>query len=373
MSRGLYDLDVLIIVSSDPRYDTRSTKFLKALTEAGYSAKVVGVCIDGERDNARGILRMPVHATSGKLFFVEFYQNVVPVALKISPRLVIAGDLFSLPPAIICKQRHKHKSAPVRLVYDSKELYEELPSLKRKKSSFIFWNMVEKTSIRYVDAAFTVNRSIADILEPKWDLPFTVVRNVPDKTDSPLPSGSLERIILTFSGGLQPGRGLKNLIKLMTLLPEKYELRIVGDGLLREELARLSRTLKVHQRVHFTGRVRSEEVIPELAKAHIGIYLMENTGLCHFLALPNKFFQFISARLPVIVPKFPEMERIVNDYQIGRAVDPLDLDETARTVLSLTEDPQLYATLKSNCEKAAGELNWEVEKDKFLETVAGLV
>lgn len=373
MTGGHFDLDVLIIVSSDPRYDTRSTKFLKALTEAGYSTRVVGVCSDGDPQDADDVTRLPVEAKSGKSFFIQFYQRVIPQAMKISSKVVIAGDLFSLPPAIINKQRQSRKVGPVRLLYDSKELYKELPSLKRKRSSFFFWNLVEKSAIRYVDAALTVNESIAGILQPKWDVPFTVVMNVPDKTDAPFTHKSFEKVTLAFSGGLQPGRGLPGLVRLMTLLPEKYELKIIGDGLLRSELERLATSLNVGQRVHFIGRVRSEEVVGELSKAHLGIYLMENSGLCHYLALPNKFFQFISARLPVIVPKFPEMERIVDMYEIGAAVNPLDLQQTADTVLKLTQDAGLYSTLRSNCEKAAGELNWQVEKGKFVEAVARLI
>lgn len=373
MSAGHFELDVLIIVSSDPRYDTRSTKFLKALTEAGHHAMVVGVSSDGKNDGMPGIVRVPVNAKSGKLFFKEFYQGVVPHALKASAKVVIAGDLFSLPPAILNKLRYNRKVSPVKLIYDSKELYNELPSLKRKKSSFIFWNLVEKSSIRYVDSAFTVNDSIAEILGRRWMLPFTVVRNVPERSDSRPVHRTFDKITLAFSGGLQPGRGLHNLIRLLTLLPAKYELKIIGDGLLRGELEDLAASLKVSDRIHFTGRVESGKVVDELSKADIGIYLMENSGLCHYLALPNKFFQFISARLPVIVPAFPEMEKIVNGYGIGAAVDPTDLKRTAELVLEFTGDMGIYAKMRDNCERAALELNWQVEKTKFLGAVEHLI
>ncbi len=372
MTKGNLELDVLIIVSSDPRYDTRSTKFLKALTEDGYNAGVVGICSDGVPDDARGVIRVPVSATGGKSFFIQFYQRVAPYALRISAKTVIAGDLFSLPPAILNKQRHSRKRTPVRLIYDSKELYTELPSLKRKRSSFLFWNLVEKSSIRYLDGALTVNSSIAEILSTRWNLPFTVVMNVPNKIPSPGLNRALDQVTIAFSGGLQPGRGLQNLIRLLTLLPEKYTLKIVGDGVLRDELSELAASLKVGHRVTFTGRVPSEKVVDELSVAHLGMYLMENSGLCHYLALPNKFFQFISARLPVVVPRFPEMEAIVKRYDIGEAVDPSDLDATADSVKRLTADPDLYSRLCTNCDKAAQDLNWDVEKEKFLEVIRGL-
>ncbi len=374
MSTGSFGLDVLIVVSSDPRYDTRSTKYLSTLLEAGFKAKAVGISSDGTAEKKEELVRAPVSAKGGKRFFLEFYQKVIPEMYRSPAKIVIAGDLFSLPPAIINKHRYSKGAKPVKLIYDSKELYEELPSLKAKRTSFLFWNLVEKSSIRYVDAVLTVNQSIADILEAKWHLPTSVVMNVPDLSNPPnTTEKSFDKIFLTFSGGLQRGRGLHNLIKLLTVLPEKYELRFVGDGILRKELEQQALSLKLEKRVHFVGRVNNSEVVNELSKSHIGVYLMENTGLCHYLALPNKFFQFISARLPVIVPHFPEMEKIVRQYEIGAAVDPTNIHETAQKVLQFTSDKNMYNRFVSNCEKAARALNWQVEKEKFLKAVRNLV
>jgi len=374
-------LDVLIVVSSDPRYDSRSSKYLSCLLEAGFDAKVIGISSDGKPDESDSLVRIPVTHKSGKKFFMQFYLRVIQEVRKSPAKIVIAGDLFSLPPAILNKRRFTRRrfarsnlNFPVKLVYDSKELYEELPSLKLKRSSFVFWNFVEKSSIKYIDQVLTVNKSIADILESKWHLPAAVIMNVPDVSRMlPIRERSLEKVTLIFSGGLQGGRGLHNLIKLLTLLPDNYELRIVGDGGLRTELESLATSLNLSSRVHFTGRVNNTEVVKELSKATLGIYLMENSGLCHYLALPNKFFQFISASLPVIVPAFPEMEKIVSEFEIGAAIDPTDIKAAAAKALELTSNKENYLRLVGNCERAAKVLNWEVEKRKFLGVIRKLV
>lgn len=373
MSGKAYGLDVLIFVSSDPRYDTRSTKFLSSLITAGYKARLVGVASDGKGETTKELVRLPVSSRGGKGFFLQFYQRAVPEALRSKAGIVIAGDLFSLLPAILNKQRHNRKKHPVKLIYDSKELYDALPSLQVKRSSFLFWNLVEKSSIKYIDSVFTVNQSIADILETKWHLPTTVLMNVPPRQDTPpLSPKSFDRIYLTFSGGMQPGRGLPDLVKLMRILPRKYELRFVGDGVMREQLAKLASVLDVEDRVHFVGKVRNEDVVRELSKGHIGIYLMENTGLCHYLSLPNKLFQFIAAHLPVIVPRFPEMEKIVKEFEIGASVDTSNIRQVAETIEGFTGTVDRYVTLVSNCERAADVLNWQVEEKKFLEVVSRL-
>ena len=363
-------LDVLLVVSSDPLYDSRSSKYLSSLLEAGFRAKVIGISSDGTTDMSDNLVRIPITQRTGKKFFLQFYRRILPEMRKFSPKIIIAGDLFSLLPAVLKKRKNLRRNSSPRLIYDSKELYEELPSLKLKRSSYLFWELVEKISIRYVNQVITVNKSIADILEEKWHLPTTVIMNVPDVAQK-LSFGerSLDKVTLAFSGGLQSGRGLHNLIKLLTLLPRKYELRFVGDGSLRTELETLAASLNLSDRVHFTGRVKHSEVIDELSRATLGIYLMENSGLCHYLALPNKLFQFINAGLPVVVAAFPEMANIVSKFEIGAAVDPTDIKAAASKVLELTGNQEHYTRLVKNCEKAAGILNWQLEKEKFVELI----
>ncbi len=369
-------LDVLIVISSDPRYDSRSTKYLTSLLEAGYKAKVVGISADGSAEKTNEVCRIPITSKGGKSFFLQFYQHTIPEVRNLPAKVVIAGDLFSLPPAILNKRRFS-RSSPVKLIYDSKELYEELPSLKVKRSSFLFWNLIEKSSIKYVDALLTVNQSIADILRKKWPAiggAPAVIMNVPDTADySYVPDKSFNKIYLAFPGGLQRGRGLNKLMDLLLLLPDNYELRFIGDGNLRAGLERQAASLGISKRVHFTGRVKNTEVLNELSKAHLGVYLMENSGLCHYLALPNKLFQFISARLPVVVPSFPEIEKIVKRFEVGLVVNPSDIKEVAKKIVDLTSDRELYRRLVENCDNAARILNWQVEKEKFLGVIKSLI
>ncbi|HUI28773.1 MAG TPA: glycosyltransferase [Candidatus Acidoferrales bacterium] len=374
-------LDVLILVSSDPRYDSRSSKYLHSLLDAGFDARLVGISSDGEEEIGETLVRLPMAHVSGKKFFLQFYQRAIPEMRRSRAKIIIAGDLFSLLPAVANKRRYSSKStlptkngSSVKLIYDSKELYEHLPSLKTKRSSFMFWNLVEKISIKYVDHVLTVNKSIADILETKWRKPTTVIMNVPDVKRAPaFGERSLNKVTLAFSGGFQGGRGLCNLIRLLTLLPERYELKLIGDGKLRGELEEFTAALNLSGRVHFIGKLRNSEVIDELSKATLGIYLMENSGLCHYLALPNKLFQFISAGLPVIVPNFPEMAGIVSKFQIGEIVDPENLSDTAEKILEMTSHEEHYQDLVGNCNRAAGVLNWQVEKEKFLALINSLI
>lgn len=379
MKSGQHVLDVLIIASSDPAYDTRSSKFYSALIQAGYSARLIGITNEEisqthNNEGSTGISRVKINSRGGKKFFFQFYNKLIPFAVKNPARVIIAADLFAIPIAIILKKKFSYLSPYPKILYDSKELYSELPSLKVKRSSYYFWTIVERSSVRYIDHVLTVNESIANLLSQRWHQKITVIMNVPECDPvHELMYKSFNTIYLAFTGGIQRGRGITKLVNLLSYLPLNYHLKLIGDGELNDTVVELATKQNVQNRVHMIGRVKSSEVISELQKAHIGIYLMENTGLCHFLALPNKLFQYICAGLPVVVSDFPEMKRIIDMYNVGITVSPINLEAVANSIRSIIEDERKYNQYRINCIKAIEELNWNVEKQKFIGVINSLL
>ena len=101
--------------------------------------------------------------------------------------------------------------------------------------------------------------------------------------------------------------------------------------------------------------------------AHLGISLEQNIGLNYYYALPNKLFDYIQARVPVLISDFPEMKKIVDQYDIGMTVK-----EYSPQILANVVDIMLYNNGERkkwilNLEKAANELIWENEKTKLIE------
>jgi glycosyltransferase involved in cell wall biosynthesis len=378
MSNGKQAYDVLIVSSSDPAYDTRSSKFYSALVQAGYSVKLFGITNERtnliNNENDTGITRVKVNNKGGKRFFFEFYRKIIPIASQEPSRIVVAADLFAIPVAVILKKKFSHLSLFPKIIYDSKELYSELPSLKIKKTSYYFWTIVERSSKRYIDQLLTVNDSIAKLLSRQWQQKITVIMNVPEcQIAEDLPNKNFDTIYLVFSGGLQRGRGITKLVSLLSYLPTNYHLKLIGDGDLNDKIGELAIKQNVSSRVHMIGMVKNYEVVSQMREGHIGIYLMENTGLCHYLALPNKLFQYICAGLPVVVSNFPEMKRIIEKYRVGITVSPDNLEEVAKSIRSIIEDKKRYDEYRSNCIKAIEELNWNVEKEKFIKVVDSLL
>ena len=89
-------------------------------------------------------------------------------------------------------------------------------------------------------------------------------------------------------------------------------------------------------------------------------------GLNYYYALPNKLFDYIKARVPVLVSDFPEMGTLVKKYDIGITTLSTDPQELAEIIKFMVTDRSSIQKWKRNLQKAALELCWEKEEKKLL-------
>lgn len=91
-------------------------------------------------------------------------------------------------------------------------------------------------------------------------------------------------------------------------------------------------------RIHFRDAVPYDELIPTLNQYDIGVSILPPTNFNHLWALPNKFFDYIQARLGVIIGPSPEMARIVREFSVGHISPDFSADSLARVLESITPD-----------------------------------
>jgi len=191
-----------------------------------------------------------------------------------------------------------------------------------------------------------------------------------------LPSGfplkkNNEKVII-YQGALNMGRGLELAIRAM-LYTENFRLIIAGSGYLAKELHTLVVTLGLEEKVKLIGMIHPDELLQYTVQADLGISLEENKGMNYYYALPNKLFDYIQARIPVLVSDLPEMASIVNTYDVGRVIqtnDPLGLSDAFKLMLN---DGDRLDTWKKNLDKASAELCWEKEENKLLEIYSRVI
>ncbi len=278
------------------------------------------------------------------------------------PDIIIANDWLGLYVACNLKEHFRWNS---KTYFDSHEYFPEYSNLLK-------WKIVTRPMIKYTfkkyrnsfDIMSTVCPSIARMYEKYFDFqPGTVhvVTNAPDYEPGLQPTPVGARIRIIHHGGAIRVRQLEKMIDMMAYLPEdKYELNfmlVLGDKQYYEELQQRA---KKYKNIRFLEPVKSGEIASFTNQFDVGLYILDNTIVNNRYALPNKFFEFVQARLAIAIGDSYEMKQYVSKYDLGVAADENTPEALAEKFIKLTkEDIMRY---KQNAHKHAMELSAEPNK-----------
>jgi hypothetical protein len=114
-----------------------------------------------------------------------------------------------------------------------------------------------------------------------------------------------------------------------------------------------------------------DKIVELSAGYDVGLYLLPPNNFNHAMALPNKLFEFIQARLAVAIGPSPEMARIVREFDCGIVADDFTPATLARALNSLTAAD--VDRMKAGSEKAAHVYTAENYAEKVREIVTSVL
>lgn len=201
----------------------------------------------------------------------------------------------------------------------------------------------------------TVCQGIADEYAKQYGVQASVVHNAPayqNLSPSPPKEG---RIRLIHHGAAIRSRHMETAIEMMRYLDSRFTLDFMlvdTDPVYLHELKELA---KGDERIRFIAPVPMKEISKNINQYDIGIYILPPVNFNHEHALPNKFFEFIQARLMLAIGPSPEMAKIANDYQCGIVAKSFQPQDLAHELQKLTSEKITWYKKSSNI--AAQKLN----------------
>lgn len=218
-----------------------------------------------------------------------------------------------------------------------------------------------------VDAASTVCQSIAEKYEENFGRKFALITNAPDYAAdlSPTPVNA-DKIRMIYHGVASESRETDKQIEMMKFLDKRYELNlmIIGQDSYINKLKNLARGF---ENIKFLPPVETREIPRFTNQFDIGLFLLPPTNTNYQYALPNKFFEYIQARLAIAIGPSVEMSRVVKKYDLGVVADDFTPQSMAKTVEGMSVEKINY--YKSQSHKYAYELSADSNREKFLEMV----
>ncbi len=174
-----------------------------------------------------------------------------------------------------------------------------------------------------------------------------------------------------YVGGIAEIRGIKEVIKSLEY-STGVKLNLVGvskEALVEKEFKRYQGWSKVNE----FGFLNRKDVSKIMSKSKAGIVTFHPLPN-HIDSQPNKMFEYMSASLPLIVSNFPFWKEIVEKYNCGICVDPLDPAQIAKAMQYIIDNPIEAEKMGKNGKNAVLEkYNWRIEEEKLLKIYRSLL
>lgn len=275
------------------------------------------------------------------------YSFSVKKLKQIDFDLIINNEIYTLPLAV------KIKGSKTKLHYDAHEYYYSYHGDQEKderKNNYIK-SLIEKYTPAYHTMS-TVCEGIANLYSKKLNRNIDVLENLPVSHQLTPHSTGLP-IKIVHHGACLRDRMLENMFETMHFLPkEKYEFHIYLTKTQPEYLQEL-KSKYTSANIFFHEPVPMTELVNEIKQYDIGICIVPFTNENYLFGLPNKFFEYIQARLMIVVNSGEEMPKYVRKHDLGLIVNSMDPEEIASAIAKI--DLKEIDRYKLNSDKVAPE------------------
>jgi glycosyltransferase involved in cell wall biosynthesis len=364
---------IIVSVISDIVTDQRVQKECNTFYKMGYDVLLIG------RKSKRSfllneldykVIRFPNIFKRGPFMYFFFNTQLFFYLIFKNADILWANDLDTLLPNFLISRLKNCK-----LVYDSHE-YFTLSVYKR--TSRKIWQQLENFLFPRLKNVITVNDSIKNIYEKKYNVPITVIRNTPykavefySKTDD-FPVG--KKILVMQGIGLNENRGAEEAILMMQFLPDEFKLYFIGTGTVIDKLKQMVNELNLSSKVTFINVLPYKQMMQYTRQCFLGL-IFEKIDVSdqHLYALPNKFFDYIHAGIPVLSSKAVEIKLLIEKYNVGDFINNFEPAEIAEKIISISKNTALYKVWKQNTINAAEKLNWENEEKSLISFMNNLL
>ena len=301
---------------------------------------------------------------SGKLSFVsnflnDWHLNVLNLETNINWKSydwIVVEDLKLLPVVF----RNK---VSAKVLFDAREYY------TRQFEDHPFWKILEMPYRTYLcqnyltkcEHILTVSEGLRSQYHREYRINPIVVRSTPVFESIKVKKTALP-IRLVHHGNANENRNLSKMVDVFLKLRDHFTLDFYLTGN-QTEIQKLKCLTAKYPRIKILKPVPSELLIEKLNDYDIGFYYLLPNGFNLKYCLPNKFFDFIQARLPVAIGPSPEMRGLIKKYDCGFVAKEFTVESMAKTLnnLSISE----IDIIKKNSERVAKEFCWEKESLKL--------
>ena len=366
---------IIISATNDLATDQRIQKICETLLDLNYDIVLIGRKLKDSLPLNRKYrtIRMRLFFKKGFFFYAEYNTRLFLQLFFLKKDILLANDLDTLLPNFLIS-----KIFSIKLVYDSHELFTEVPELIERRGVQKVWLTIERSIFPKLKNVYTVNDSISNFYSKKYNVPVQVVRNISFKLRNKVIDPELstkikgdKKMLIIIGSGINKDRGAEEAVEMMQYI-QNAVLYIIGGGDVFEKLKTMAIKLNLTNKVHIKNKMNYQELLEYIKIADIGLSLDKGTNLNYEYSLPNKVFDYIQCNVPILASNRKEVASLINKNKIGYITTSLNPKTMANQVTLIFRNRELYNKTKSNLKIAAEKYIWKNESKKLKEIYSDL-
>ena len=291
--------------------------------------------------------------------YMKFFRNAKRMLKEIAPKLIHVQGLDMLKIAVTYK---KSAPYPVRIIYEVADIHRLIASNPRSigrkviKQYLLFEDrrccrdidLLVVTSPKHVDTYFG-NFIERDRILCMPNVP--VLSAFAGYHKKPL----CNPLVIGYIGSVRYKKQMHNLLD----AAKECGLKVMIAGF-EIEPAEIEARCKNIEEVEWIGRFDFDTQIADLYSKCNLIYSVYDADIENVrIALPNKLYESIYCRIPIIVAKNTYLAQVVEEWGVGVAVDHREPEELTAVLHKFADQPDYYNRFEQQCLLHKAEVNLE--------------
>ncbi len=302
---------------------------------------------------------------AGRLLTLKFEEEIWDNSLTISRKalatqffdFIFCEDITLLPLAISLRDRSLN-GRRAKIIMDAREFYPRQFEHKTTWRVFLsrFNDYLCRTYLPRSDYIFTVSKGLQDAYKKYYNVTCDLLPSYTPHHDIS-PCKTRENIKLIHHGIAIPGRKIERMIETVKYLDERFSLDLMLMPYDKKYIHKLYRVATNTPRVRIIPPVPMPNIVSFISNYDMGLCIFEPTTFNLRHCLPNKFFEFLQARLGIAIGPSPDMAHVVDTYGLGVVADDFNPKTMATRLNSLTTTD--VDAFKAAANLAARDMCWE--------------
>ncbi len=281
--------------------------------------------------------------------------------------LIITHDITLMP--LACGV----KNGTAKILLDAREYYpKNFDDDRHWRQTIKPFNVyLCKEYLRHCDKIITVSDGLAQEYAREYQVYPEVIMSLPTYRDLLPVQVKGDAIKIIHHGYAGFSRKTELMVEMMDYIDERYSLDLmllVGKDKYWDKVVSM---VNKRKNVRLIPPVPMDQIVPVTNQYDIGLFLCPPSNFNLTYTLPNKFFEFIQARLAVAIGPNIEMNKIVKAYDCGIVSSDFTPPTLAKELNRLTSEKIMY--YKGQSHKAAMELNADTNRRRIHEIVGELI